>query len=67
VVADEYLRQGRSLADDLKSVLARPTLAEDLKDLSIAGLLTRLATDADGEEKAKLAGLVEAAKKLGLK
>jgi uncharacterized membrane protein YqiK len=67
VVADEYLRQGRSLADDLKSVLARPTLAEDLKDLSIAGLLTRLATEADGEEKAKLAGLVEAAKKLGLK
>jgi uncharacterized membrane protein YqiK len=67
VVADEYLRQGRSLADDLKSVLSRPTLAEDLKDLSIAGLLTRLASEASGEEQAKLAGLVEAAKKLGLK
>jgi uncharacterized membrane protein YqiK len=67
VVADEYLRQGRSLADDLKAVLSRPTLAEDLKDLSIAGLLSRLASEASGDEQAKLAGLVEAAKKLGLK
>jgi len=66
-VADEYLRQGRSLADDLKAVLSRPTLAEDLKDLSIAGLLSRLASEASGEDQAKLAGLVEAAKKLGLK
>jgi uncharacterized membrane protein YqiK len=67
VVADEYLRQGRSLPDDLKAVLSRPTLAEDLKDLSIAGLLARLASEASGDEQAKLAGLVEAAKRLGLK
>ena len=67
VVADEYLRHGRSLPDDLKAVLSRPTLAEDLKDLSIAGLLARLASEASGDEQAKLAGLVEAAKKLGLK
>jgi uncharacterized membrane protein YqiK len=67
VMADEYLRQGRSLADDLKAVLSRPTLAEDLKDLSIAGLLTRLASEASGDEQTKLAGLLEAAKKLGVK
>lgn len=67
VVADEYLRHGRSLPDDLKAVLTRPDLAGDLKNLSIAGLLSQLASEASGEDQAKLAGLVEAAKKLGLK
>lgn len=67
VVADEYLRQGRSLPDDLKAVLTRPDLAGDLKDLSIAGLLSRLAGESSGDDQAKYAGLLEAAKKLGLK
>jgi uncharacterized membrane protein YqiK len=67
VVGDEYLRQGRSLADDLMSVLSRPGVTEDMKNLSIAGLLTRLANEATGDDKGKLQGLLDAAKKIGVK
>ncbi len=67
VVADEYLRQGRSLPDDLRTVLSNPSISsDDLKNLSIAGLLQKLAANAEGDDKAKLVGLLEAAKKMGL-
>jgi hypothetical protein len=48
-------------------VLARPGVSEDLKNLSIAGLLTKLANEASDDDKAKLTGLLEAAKKFGIK
>jgi uncharacterized membrane protein YqiK len=67
VMGDEYLRQGRSVADDLTSILARPGVSDDLKNLSIAGLLTKLANEATGDEKGKLQGLLDAAKKIGVK
>ena len=41
--------------------------AADLKDLSVAALLGKLATNASGDEKTRLLGLVEAAQKLGVK
>lgn len=67
VVGDEYLRQGRSFADDLTAVLGRPGVSEDLKNLSVAGLLTRLANEATGDDKSKLDGLLDAARKIGVK
>jgi uncharacterized membrane protein YqiK len=67
VVADEYLRQGRSLPEDLRTVLSNPAIsADDLKNLSIAALLGKLAGKAEGDEKQKIMGLIEAAKKMGL-
>ena len=67
-VADDYVNGDRSLAGDIKDVLSRPAIsAGDIKDLSIAGLLASLASKADGAEKQKLLGLIEAAKGLGLK
>jgi uncharacterized membrane protein YqiK len=63
----EYLEQGRSLADDLKAVLVRPGVAEDMKNLSLAGLLARLANEAAEDEKPKLQGLLEAARKMGIR
>ncbi len=67
-VADDYVTGARSFAEDLKDVLSRPALgAGDIKDLSVAALLSKLAADAQGEDKGKLMGLIEAAKKLGVK
>ena len=67
-VADDYVNGDRSLAGDIKDVLSRPAIsAGDIKDLSISGLLASLASKADGAEKQKLLGLIEAAKGLGLK
>jgi hypothetical protein len=67
VLGDEYLSQGRSVADDLTAVLGRPGVADDLKNLSLAGLLTRLANDANADDKPKLQGLLDAARKMGIK
>ena len=67
-VAADYVTGGRSFATDLKDVLSRPAVgSDDLKNLSIAALLGKLAGNAEGEEKTKLLGLVEAAKQLGVK
>jgi len=68
VVADEYLRQGRSLPEDVRSILSNPAIdAGDIKDLSIAALLNKLAQRSEGDDKTKLLGLMEAAQKLGIK
>lgn len=67
-LADDYLKGERSFAEDLKDVLSRPSVGPgDLKDLSIAALLGRLAAESQGEDKNKLMGLLEAAKKLGVR
>ncbi len=67
-VADDYLTGVRSLAGDIKDVLHRPAVnAGELKDLSLAALIVKLAGEANGDEKTKLMGLAEAAKKLGVK
>lgn len=68
LLADDYLKGDRSFVSDVKDVLSRPALnAGDIKDLSLASLLSSLATKADGAEKTKLLGLIEAAKQLGIK
>lgn len=66
-MADDYVTGKRSFAEDVKDVLSRPGLPGDVKDLSLAALLARLASEASGDEKSKLHALVEAAKKLGVK
>ena len=67
-IAEDYLSGERSLAGDIKDVLQRPAVgAGDIKDLSVAALIFKLAGDATGDEKSKLMSLVDAAKKLGLK
>ena len=48
-------------------MLARPGLSDDVRNLSLAGLLTKLANEASDDDKAKLTGLLEAAKKFGIK
>lgn len=68
VVADEYLRQGRSLPDDVRAVLSNPAIdAGDIKDLSIAALLNKLAQRSEGDDKTRMLGLIDAAQKLGIK
>ncbi len=63
----DYTSGERSFAGDVRDVLARPALAGDMKDLSIAALLGRLASHAGTkEEKSKLAALITKAKELGL-
>lgn len=65
-VADEYRSGGRSLPDDIKEILTRPALdASELKDLSIAGMIARIAT-AKGADKKKLEALLSRAQELGL-
>ncbi|MCC7075401.1 MAG: hypothetical protein IT383_29080, partial [Deltaproteobacteria bacterium] len=67
-VVEEYLNGGRSLPADLKDVLTRPALdAGELKDLSVAALLAKLAGARGGAEKKKLEALVAKAEELGLK
>lgn len=61
-----YLSGDRSLPDDVKDILAGRLTAENVKNLGIAGLIARLATDADGETKRKLEQLAAQARKLGL-
>ncbi|MCB9546916.1 MAG: hypothetical protein H6706_13825 [Myxococcales bacterium] len=60
-----YATGERVLADDLQSVLGGLS-AGAVRDLSIAGLLAKLATTADDETKSRLAALAAEAKKLGL-
>ncbi len=61
-----YLSGDRSLPDDVKDILAGRLTAENVKNLGIAGLIARLATEADGETKQKLEQLAAQARKLGL-
>ena len=67
-VVEEYLNGGRSLPADLKDVLTRPAVdAGELKDLSVAALLAKLAGARGGADKKKLEALVAKAEELGLK
>jgi uncharacterized membrane protein YqiK len=60
-----YLDGSSDLGVDLKDVLTG-TSAEDLRDLSLAGVLGKLAAGGDDETKAKVNKLLAQAKKLGL-
>jgi len=60
-----YLNGSSDLGVDLKDVLTG-TSAEDLRDLSLAGVLGKLAAGGDDETKAKVNKLLAQAKKLGL-
>lgn len=64
----EYLQEGRSLPEDVRSVLANPALdAEALRDMSASALLAKLAAQADGPLKQKLERLQKAARELDAK
>ncbi len=60
-----YLDGSRSLPDDLTQMISGVS-AEDLKNVSLASLLTKLASGAEGERATKLAQLAAQAKALGL-
>jgi hypothetical protein len=64
----DYLGGDRSLAKDLKDVLSRPALGSgDLANLTVAGLLGKLAAAGGNEEVTrKLGALLEHAKQLGI-
>ena len=62
-----YLSGQKSLPADLKDVLSRPALTpEQLQQLSISGILTKLMMGADDSTKGKLDMLVAKAKELGI-
>lgn len=66
-VLSEYLSGEQSLPADVKEVLTRPALsAQDLKDLSLAGVLGKLMAGADDNGKRKLAALLDKARELGI-
>jgi uncharacterized membrane protein YqiK len=66
-VVDDYRTGARSLPEDIKQILSRPALdAGDLKDLSVAGMIAKLASSASGADKKKLEALIDKAKELGL-
>ncbi len=60
-----YVEGKRDLADDLKDILGGVT-SGDVKNLSVAGILARLATRADGDAKGKIEKLAEQAKAMGI-
>ena len=66
-VFGEYLEGHKSLPADLVEVLSRPAVgADELKNLSVAAFLGKLATGSDGSTRAKLEALALKAKELGL-
>lgn len=66
-ILGEYLEGKRSLPEDLKEILSKPSLsAGDLQSLSVAAVLTRLAARSDGEGREKLQALLQQAKELGV-
>lgn len=66
-LASDYLDGTRSLPKDVTDVLTNPRLGSgDLKDLTLAAVLGRLATEATDADKAALGKLIGTAKKLGL-
>jgi uncharacterized membrane protein YqiK len=67
-LVDDYTNGNRSFAADVKDVLSRPALGPvELKDLSVAALLAKLAGDLSGADKKKIEMLIDKAKELGLK
>ena len=63
----EYLDGERSLPEDVRDILSRPSLdAEAIKDLSVSGALIKLMSSLDEGGKAKVRSLLSEAKKLGL-
>lgn len=66
-VLHPYLSGKGNLVQDVKDILSRPALSTgDLQNLSVVALLSRLAQNADGEGRAKLQTLLEAARSLGI-
>ncbi len=64
-VLGEYASGDASLREDVKEVLATGG-ADALKDLSVAALLGRLATNADGSKSEAIRALANKARELGL-
>jgi uncharacterized membrane protein YqiK len=63
----EYVEGDASFRDDLKDVLTRPALtAEGVKNLSVAGALRKVMVELDSGNQAKLQGLLDRAKELGI-
>jgi uncharacterized membrane protein YqiK len=66
----DYKTGARSLTSDLKDILGgAPTVTavDDIKDMSVAEMIARLAGGATGAEKKKLEALLAKASELGLK
>ena len=63
----DYLDGDKSFTNDLKDVVASlGSGAEGARDLTIAAVLARVLAGAEGSNKAKIAGLIDQAEKLGL-
>jgi uncharacterized membrane protein YqiK len=63
----DYLDGGRSLPDDIQSILSRPNLnSETIKNLSVSAALTQIMSKLDDGQKPKVASLLSRAKELGL-
>ncbi len=61
----EYTNGSRSLAGDIKDVLST-VKSEDLRNLSLANLLSKLADDSQGADKIKLKKVADAVTSMGL-
>ncbi|MEM9290950.1 MAG: flotillin family protein [Acidobacteriota bacterium] len=63
----DYVDGGRSFAGDVREVLAQSDLgSEDLKNLTLAGLLSRLARGKSGEQAERLGELAKLVNEAGL-
>ena len=67
-VAEDYLNGNRSLPADVKDVLTRPAVStENVKDISVAAVLAKIAGTSSALDAKKIEALLEKAKELGLK
>lgn len=64
-LAKGYRNGDRHLADDIKDVL-KGVRSEDIKNLSLSKLLTRLSEDSSGADKVKLKRVLETVSNMGL-
>ncbi len=63
----DYLSGDSSFAADLKDVLSRPAASsDDVRNLTLAALLTKLMTKAEGDRQTKLGQLMEVAERMEL-
>lgn len=63
----DYISGEANLPQDLKDILSRPALSSgDLQNLTVAALLGRLMSGADGAQREKLGALLETVRTLGL-
>ncbi len=63
----DWLSGEKSFAGDLKDVLENPAVkSENLRDLTIAAVLGKLAGASEGEEKTRVSQLLQAAQRLGI-